>query len=103
MKELEERRRREAQAYRMAHLNLGLGRDGRAFVPKSVPSPHNILLNVSFTYVQVYFLASQDALEVMRVTHSLTYLLTYSLTHSLTHSLSVSIDFTDVTLVSDDT
>ena len=37
------------------------------------------------------FLASQDALEVMRVTESLTY------------SLSVSIDFTDVTLVSDDT
>ena len=41
------------------------------------------------------FLASQDALEVMRVTHLLTY--------SLTESLSVSIDFTDVTLVSDDT
>ena len=41
------------------------------------------------------FLASQDALEVMRVT--------YSLTHSLSHLLSVSIDFTDVTLVSDDT
>ena len=41
------------------------------------------------------FLASQDALEVMRVTHSLTYL--------LTHWVSVSIDFTDVTLVSDDT
>ena len=37
------------------------------------------------------FLASQDALEVMRVTYSLTNL------------LSVSIDFTDVTLVSDDT
>ena len=37
------------------------------------------------------FLASQDALEVMRVTHS------------LSHSLIVSIDFTDVTLVSDDT
>ena len=37
------------------------------------------------------FLASQDALEVMRVTES------------LSHSLSVSIDFTDVTLVSDDT
>ena len=37
------------------------------------------------------FLASQDALEVMRVTESLTNL------------LSVSIDFTDVTLVSDDT
>ena len=28
------------------------------------------------------FLASQDALEVMRVTHSLTYLLTYLLTES---------------------
>ena len=41
------------------------------------------------------FLASQDALEVMRVTHSLT--------HLLSHLLSVSIDFTDVTLVSDDT
>ena len=37
------------------------------------------------------FLASQDALEVMRVTDS------------LTDSLDVSIDFTDVTLVSDDT
>ena len=36
-------------------------------------------------------LASQDALEVMRVTELLTEL------------LSVSIDFTDVTLVSDDT
>ena len=39
----------------------------------------------------IYFLASQDALEVMRVTES------------LSHLLSVSIDFTDVTLVSDDT
>ena len=37
------------------------------------------------------FLASQDALEVMRVTELLTEL------------LSVSIDFTDVTLVSGDT
>ena len=37
------------------------------------------------------FSASQDALEVMRVTHS------------LSHSLIVSIDFTDMTLVSDDT
>ena len=37
------------------------------------------------------FLASQDALEVMGVTES------------LTHSLSVSTDLTDVTLVSDDT
>ena len=37
------------------------------------------------------FLASQDALEVMRVTYW------------VTESLSVSIDFTDVTLVSDDT
>ena len=37
------------------------------------------------------FLASQDALEVMRVTES------------LTHLLSVSVDFTDVTLVSEDT
>ena len=33
VKQLEERRRREAQAYRLAHLNLGLGREGRAFVP----------------------------------------------------------------------
>ena len=41
------------------------------------------------------FLASQDALEVMRVTHSLT--------ESLSHWVSVSIDFTDVTLVSEDT
>ena len=37
------------------------------------------------------FLASQDALEVMRVTHL------------LTDWVDVSIDFTDVTLVSDDT
>ena len=37
------------------------------------------------------FLASQDALEVMRVTDL------------LTNWLDVSIDFTDVTLVSDDT
>ena len=37
------------------------------------------------------FLASQDALEVM------------SVTHSLTESLDVSIDLTDMTLVSDDT
>ena len=37
------------------------------------------------------FLASQDALEVMRVTYS------------LSHWVSVLIDFTDVTLVSDDT
>ena len=37
------------------------------------------------------FLASQDALEVMRVTYW------------VTESLSVSIDFTDVTLVSEDT
>ena len=37
------------------------------------------------------FLASQDALEVMRVTHS------------LSNWVSVSIDFIDVTLVSDDT
>ena len=41
------------------------------------------------------FLASQDALEVMRVT--------YLLTESLSHWVIVSIDFTDVTLVSDDT
>ena len=41
--------------------------------------------------IRTLFLASQDALEVMRVTYS------------LTESLSVSIDFTDVTLVSDDT
>ena len=33
VKQLEERRRREAEAYRLAHLNLGLGREGRAFVP----------------------------------------------------------------------
>ena len=41
------------------------------------------------------FLASQDALEVMRVTHSLTYW--------LSNWVSVLIDFTDVTLVSEDT
>ena len=39
----------------------------------------------------IVFLASQDALEVMRVTYW------------LSESLSVSVDFTDVTLVSDDT
>ena len=39
----------------------------------------------------VFFLASQDALEVMRVTEW------------LSNWVSVSIDFTDVTLVSDDT
>ena len=39
----------------------------------------------------ISFLVSQDAQEVMRVTES------------LTHLLSVLIDFTDVTLVSDDT
>ena len=43
VKELEERRRREAQAYRMAHLNLGLGREGRA----CVPSTHNMRANNS--------------------------------------------------------
>ena len=59
-----------------------------------------ILLN--FVVIDVYaillqknpqhiFLASPDALEVIVVTHS------------LTESLSVSTDFTDVTLVSDDT
>ena len=41
------------------------------------------------------FLASQDAQEVMRVT--------YWVTNLLTNLLSVGIDFTDVTLVSDDT
>ena len=53
--------------------------------------------NLSKTYKSVkinpgstLFLASQDALEVMRVTES------------LSHLLSVLIDFTDVTLVSDD-
>ena len=46
-------------------------------------------------YFNTVFLASQDALEVMRVTHSLTDWLSYK--------LSVSIDLTDVTLVSDDT
>ena len=45
-------------------------------------------------FLEVY-LASQDALEVMRVTDWVTYLLSYW--------VSVSIDFTDVTLVSDDT
>ena len=43
----------------------------------------------------IVFLASQDALEVMRDTHWVT--------ESLSHLLSVSVDFTDVTLVSDDT
>ena len=41
--------------------------------------------------LQLLFLASQDAPEVMRVTES------------LSQWVSVSIDFTDVTLVSDDT
>ena len=43
----------------------------------------------------IWFLASQDALEVMRATDWLT--------DWVTDWLSVSIDFTDVTLVSDDT
>ena len=46
------------------------------------------------TDLKVY-LVSQDALEVMRVTHWLNNL--------LTDWVDVSIDFTDVTLVSDDT
>ena len=45
--------------------------------------------------VDMIFLASPDALEVIVVS--------YSLTYSLTYSLSVSTDLTDVTLVSDDT
>ena len=48
-----------------------------------------------FYFEDILYLASQDALEVMRVTHLLSHLLTYL--------LSVSVDFTDVTLVSDDT
>ena len=47
--------------------------------------------DLSPTWFVKTFLASQDALEVMRVTQSLTY------------SLDVLIDLTDVTLVSDDT
>ena len=43
------------------------------------------------SYDNQSFLASQDALEVMRVTES------------LSQWVGVSIDFTDVTLVSDDT
>ena len=31
--QLEERRTRETQAYCQAHMNRGLGREGRAFVP----------------------------------------------------------------------
>ena len=46
--------------------------------------------NVSTREGNLYFLASQDALEVM------------SVTYLLTESLIVSIDFTDVTLVSGD-
>ena len=34
VRQLEERRTREVQAYRQAHMNRGLGREGRAFVPK---------------------------------------------------------------------
>ena len=33
VRQLEERRTRETQAYRQAHMNRGLGREGRAFVP----------------------------------------------------------------------
>ena len=33
VRQLEERRTREAQAYRQAHMNRGLCREGRAFVP----------------------------------------------------------------------
>ena len=54
-------------------------------------SPITHYIFIFFSSCLVVFLASQDALEVMRVTHS------------LTHWVIVSIDFTDVTLVSDDT
>ena len=50
---------------------------------------------LAFILFHFDFLASQDALEVMRVTDWLT--------DWLSDWLSVSIDFTDVTLVSDDT
>ena len=53
-------------------------------------SPHQDLSGHILTSV-IRFLASQDALEVMLFTYSLTDL------------LMVSIDLTDVTLVSDDT
>ena len=33
LEELEERKTREAQVYGQAHMNRGLGREGRAFVP----------------------------------------------------------------------
>ena len=52
----------------------------------------SIVWNVFFAiWICISFLASQDALEVMRVTHS------------LSEWVIVSIDFTDVTLVSEDT
>ena len=51
------------------------------------PSPQGYIV----TFFFLPFLASQDALEVMRVTYLLTYW------------VSVSIDLTDVTLVSEDT
>ena len=41
--------------------------------------PNSYIAEISFGLVVIY-LASQDALEVMRVTESLTHLLTYSLT-----------------------
>ena len=53
---------------------------------------HALNLNHKVT-LRFLYLASQDALEVMRVT---------SLSHLLTYWVIVSIDFTDVTLVSDD-
>ena len=48
---------------------------------------NHIFENYPFEFIP-HFLASQDALEVMRVTESLTHLLTYSLTHLLTYSLT---------------
>ena len=59
------------------------------------PPPRKMLNLTNICQYHILFLASQDALEVKRVTHSLT--------HSLRHWVSVLIDLTDVTLVSDDT
>ena len=55
----------------------------------------NVCLCVALSLQFNIFLASQDALEVM--------LFTYLLTYLLTNWVMVSIDLTDVTLVSDDT
>ena len=73
----------------LKHSQQSPGKDGRG-LHRSFCEPA-----CAITFQYFCFLASQDALEVMRVTDWVT--------DWLTDWLSVSIDFTDVTLVSDDT